>query len=183
MEATLDILMADGYAGLTMAGVAQRAGVSTATLYRRFRDRDEVVLSALEDRRAQASPAPDTGTLAGDLEATLNDLAEALAGDRGRLLEGLLSEMMRNKALACVIRSRLPDINRANLLEILDRAHARGEIPRPEHPDLVVHLVIGPLYHGRLITGTPLSGTAVRALVPMLLTALGYQEPSGDPEQ
>src|SRR3954470_10775631 len=68
MEATLEILMADGYAGLTMAGVAHRAGVSTATLYRRFRDRDEVVLSALEDRRAHQPAAPDTGTLPGDLE-------------------------------------------------------------------------------------------------------------------
>jgi AcrR family transcriptional regulator len=178
MEATLAILLSDGYAGLTMAGVAQRAGVSTATLYRRFRDRDEVVLSALEDRRAQASPAPDTGNLAGDLEALLLGLVDALGSDRGRLLEGLLSEMMRNPALACVIRRRLPDINKANLVEILDRAHARGEIPEVEHPDLTAGLVIGPLYHGRVISGSPLTAEQVRIMMPMFLAALGYRQPS-----
>ena len=177
MEATLEILMAEGYSGLTMAGVAQRAGVSTATLYRRFRDRDEVVLSALEDRRAQLSAAPDTGTLPGDLKVLLMELVDALNGDSGRLLEGLLSEMMRNKALACVLRSRLPDTNRANLFEILARAHERGEIPAVTDLDLAANLVIGPLYYGRVITGSPYNRQAVSTMVPMVLAALGYREP------
>jgi len=178
MEATLEILMADGYAGLTMAGVAHRAGVSTATLYRRFRDRDEVVLAALEDRRANHSPAPDTGSLPGDLEEFLLELVDALNGDRGRLLEGLLSEMMRNKALACVIRSRLPDINRNNLMEILERAQRRGEIAPVMEPDVVTTLVIGPLYYGPVIAGTPHTRGAVQVMLPMMLAALGYQDPS-----
>jgi len=178
MEATLQILMSEGYAGLTMAGVAQRAGVSTATLYRRFRDRDEVVLAALEDRQANHSPAPDTGSLPGDLKEFLLELVDALNGDRGRLLEGLLSEMMRNKALACVIRSRLPDINRANFLEIVERAQRRGEIAPVSEPDVVASLVIGPLYYGPVIAGMPQTRRAVETLVPMMLAALGYKEPS-----
>ena len=47
VAATLALLEEHGYAGLTMAGVAERAGVSTATLYRRWSSKQELVVGAL----------------------------------------------------------------------------------------------------------------------------------------
>ena len=50
MRATIQILVEDGYDGLTMAGVAQRAGVSTATLYRRYESKVDLVVGCITNR-------------------------------------------------------------------------------------------------------------------------------------
>src|SRR5438309_1298698 len=77
-EATVAIISEEGYGGLTMAGVADRAGVSTATLYRRWPSKEELVLGTV------AALAPDrgdidTGSLEGDLTEFLDHLAGRLA--------------------------------------------------------------------------------------------------------
>src|SRR2546421_3320565 len=74
-EATVDLLAQEGYAGLTMSGVAQRAGVSTATLYRRWHSKLELVIDVLA-MRAEESPVPDTGTLEGDCRTLLGTLVD-----------------------------------------------------------------------------------------------------------
>ena len=48
LATTLDCLREYGYAGLTMAGVIERAGVSSATLYRRWATKPELVAAAVE---------------------------------------------------------------------------------------------------------------------------------------
>src|SRR5690349_10214273 len=60
-DATAELLANDGYAGLTMSGVANRAGVSTATLYRRWSSKLELVVDVLA-AGVEESPVPDTGT-------------------------------------------------------------------------------------------------------------------------
>src|SRR5438270_13759318 len=74
-QATVDLLVDDGYAGLTMSGVAHRAGVSTATLYRRWRSKLDLVVDVLA-LRAEESPVPDTGSLEGDCRSMLRALVD-----------------------------------------------------------------------------------------------------------
>src|SRR5438270_13278542 len=74
-EATVDLLAQEGYAGLTMSGVAHEAGVSTATLYRRWHSKLELVIDVLA-MRAEESPVPDTGTLEGDCRSMLQILVD-----------------------------------------------------------------------------------------------------------
>ncbi|HUN34515.1 MAG TPA: TetR/AcrR family transcriptional regulator [Trebonia sp.] len=72
LDAAWDELAAVGYAQVTMAGVAARAGTNKATLYRRWPNRTELLVAAI-DRRVvplTASP-PDTGSLRGDVIAVL----------------------------------------------------------------------------------------------------------------
>ena len=72
-------LLADvGYGALTMDAVASEAGVGKATIYRRWRTKQDLVVDTISDlNRAEASP-PDTGSLEGDLRA---DAAVAGHGD------------------------------------------------------------------------------------------------------
>ena len=67
LEATLDLVGETGLAGLTVDAVAARAGVSKATIYRRWDSKEALVLAAWHECGAQL-PAPDTGSLRGDLE-------------------------------------------------------------------------------------------------------------------
>src|SRR5437879_2704143 len=65
-------LLADvGYGALTMDAVASEAGVGKATIYRRWRTKQDLVVDTISDlNRAEATPA-DTGSLEGDLRVML----------------------------------------------------------------------------------------------------------------
>ena len=65
-------LLADvGYGALTMDAVAAEAGVGKATIYRRWRTKQDLVVDTISDlNREVASPA-DTGSLEGDLRAMM----------------------------------------------------------------------------------------------------------------
>src|ERR1700694_4094726 len=103
---TLALLEEEGFASLTMAGVAARAGVSTATLYRRWPSKLDLVVGVLS-KASEDVAVIDTGTLAGDLTALLGRSAAKLAGDGGQLFEGLVGDGLRHPALAEALRSQL----------------------------------------------------------------------------
>jgi AcrR family transcriptional regulator len=169
---TLALLEEEGFASLTMAGVAARAGVSTATLYRRWPSKVDLVVGVLA-KLGEDAPTIDTGSLAGDLTALLTHTASKLGGDRGRLFEGLVGDGLRHPALSDALRVRLLAPRRAELTAMLDRAVARGEIPRPDDASVTVSLITGALYERRLISGEPITPGVVRTLVTLLLRALG----------
>jgi AcrR family transcriptional regulator len=171
-EATLALLEEGGYSQLTMCGVAERAGVSTATLYRRVTSKEDLVVSALASVVPERPPV-DTGTLAGDLTETLNRVASTLGGSGGRLLLGLSGETVRHPLLGEAVRTRLTSPFSDNLLAMLTRAVERGEIPPPEDPRLALNLVLGPLNYRLLVSEEPITPGVVARLVPMLLRALG----------
>jgi AcrR family transcriptional regulator len=170
--ATLALLEEEGFAALTMAGVAARAGVSTATLYRRWPSKLHLVVGILA-RLSEDAPIIDTGSLAGDLTALLTNTANKLTGEGGRLFEGLVGDGLRHPALSDALRAQLLAPRRAVLVAMLDRAVARGEIPQPEDASVTISLITGPLYERRLISGEPITPRTVKSLVTLLLRALG----------
>ena len=66
LQAATDLLLAHGLAGVSMDTVAERAGVSKATIYRWWRSKELLALDALYEESAASQPRqPDTGTLRG----------------------------------------------------------------------------------------------------------------------
>src|ERR1700749_1860282 len=86
-EATFTELAGAGYARLSMEGVARRAGVGKAALYRRWSSKqemlEELIRAAVEDT---LPPIPDTGALR-------TDLRELLGTYRGQLAHPVVSSV------------------------------------------------------------------------------------------
>src|SRR5436309_10580162 len=101
-QATVDLLVSEGYANLAMSGVAAEAGVSTATLYRRWHSKLDLVVDVLQ-ALAEDWPIPDAGSLAGDCRALLRAMVRALPSTGG-IMAGLLGEFSRNEELAQALR-------------------------------------------------------------------------------
>ena len=79
-EAAWNELVDVGFAGLTMESVAARARTGVAALYRRWANKDQLVLAAIEHYgRAHPVEIPDSGTLRGDLLALLTSMSSARA--------------------------------------------------------------------------------------------------------
>ena len=84
LNATLAELAEVGYARLTMERVAEQAKASKASLYRRWPSRMELAVEAVYRALPDPTSPPDTGSLRGDVLATLRANAELLAGARRR---------------------------------------------------------------------------------------------------
>ena len=103
--AILRLLAEVGYGALTMDAVASEAGVGKATIYRRWRTKQDLVVDTISDlNRAEAAP-PDTGSLEGDLRAMLHSLVASISGPTGAATLSLLSTVPHHPALAEAFRS------------------------------------------------------------------------------
>ena len=161
-----------------MDAVAERAGVSKATIYRWWPTKETLALDALYTEWAAARPdARDTGSLRGDLLSLLRPWAR-LAGSRpyGRVVAALLTEAQTDPVFAAEYRERFVAPRREQGQEIFRRAIERGEIPADTNVDVALDLLYGPLYHRLLHGHAPLNDRFVRDVVDM---ALGGIRPGG----
>jgi AcrR family transcriptional regulator len=122
-------LLADvGYGALTMDAVASEAGVGKATIYRRWRTKQDLVVDTISDlNRTEASP-PDTGSLEGDLRQMLRSLVSVINGPTGAATLSLLSTVPHQPALAEAFRNGPLAVWRQSFGTIWDRAERRGEV-------------------------------------------------------
>ena len=127
--AALQVLAEDGYRGLTMDAVAMAAGVGKATIYRRWRSKEDLVVSAIQERSVDSLVVPDTGTLRDDLVHLLRSLAGVLTGPSGDADRAVLGVLPDEPDLAEAFRLG-PLVQWAQAFStVLRRAAERGEIP------------------------------------------------------
>ncbi|WP_160050695.1 MULTISPECIES: TetR/AcrR family transcriptional regulator [unclassified Nocardiopsis] len=177
LAATLTELGERGYSGLSVEGVAQRAGVHKTTVYRRWRDRQSLVVDALGQVVAQDVPMPDTGTLEGDLRAMARSLVDVLASPTGAVIAAMLADAVRIPEVARA-RDRMFDDRVARARPVVERARARGELPPHTDPRDLVRALAAPVYLRLLVTGDPLDARAVEEAVR---SALAAARPTGNP--
>jgi AcrR family transcriptional regulator len=128
LEAALALIAELGYDRTTIDAIAERAGVGKPTIYRRWAGKPELVAAAIA-RRKQRRPAPDTGSLRGDLLAAVRALSESISGDNAHLAAGMATQLRASDELAGLFRDHVIAIERARWRELLERAVARGELP------------------------------------------------------
>ncbi|MBX6169787.1 MAG: TetR/AcrR family transcriptional regulator [Thermobispora bispora] len=128
LEAVLAVLAEVGYARLSVERVAERAGASKASLYRRWPSKVELVMDAVYQLLPDPATPPDTGSLRGDLLAFFGRVAEQLAGPAGQSMSGVMSDALSDPELARRVRSYARGASQEGVREIVRRAVARGEV-------------------------------------------------------
>jgi AcrR family transcriptional regulator len=171
LHATLDQLAAHGYAGFTVAAVIEQAGVSSATLYRRWTTKADLVLAALGTLVPEAIDT-DTGSLAGDLAHLVDILASSIALRREDVADALNVEKRRNPELASLIRERFLEPRLRTLASVLRRAKQRGELGKVPATDVVLSLLVGPLHHRAFNLGQPLTPAFKQVVVGAVVRGL-----------
>jgi AcrR family transcriptional regulator len=172
VAATVALFIELGYDGFSVEGVAARAGVSKATIYRRYPGKVELLLeAAAEIGRSVKGPIPDTGTLRGDLQALGRGYRRLLEdSDAGRAIPAMIVARRRDPELDHAHRGFIAE-RRAEAAGIVRRGVERGELPSDTDVDLVVDLVAGPLFYRILINGDELDDRYVDRLVDTVLQA------------
>jgi len=174
LGAAAELLLARGLSEVSMDAVAERAGVSKATIYRWWPTKESLALDALYTEWAAApSQTRDTGSLRGDLLSMLRPWAR-LAGSRpyGRVVAALLTEAQTDPVFGAEYRQRFLEPRREQVREIFRRAIERGEIPAGTKVEVALDLLYGSMYH-RLLNGhAPLNDRFVRDVVDTVLNGV-----------
>jgi AcrR family transcriptional regulator len=153
LQATMELLLERGVAAMNVDAVAAAAGVSKATIYRWWPTKQTLAMDALYEQWATAPPTADTGSLREDLRTMLCPWAELAARHPyGRIIAGLLVEVLSNPDFAREYRARFVEDRREQGRLTLQRAIGRGEIPADTHIEIVLDMLYGPIYH-RLLHG------------------------------
>ncbi|HWC38870.1 MAG TPA: TetR/AcrR family transcriptional regulator [Acidimicrobiales bacterium] len=173
LDAVLALLAEEGFGRLSIEGVAARAGVGKATVYRRWPSKVPLVIEALDTRASERLSVPDTGTVRGDLTEFLMQLVRAMVGPEGRVVAPLLEAMSRSPALADAFRRDLISPWRQIVNEIVRRGIARGELRADLHFDVALDAPVAIIFHRHLITGEPLDEALVGRLVDQVLDGIG----------
>lgn len=143
LDALGEELLERGYARVTTASVARRAGVSTATLYRRWSSKRELLLHAAQQIVAEAIRPHETGSLRGELRDMLEQKRRVMAGPYGATLLTVLGESAHDPELADTLRAGIFDTTWRHIHAIVERAAARGELRTVVSPDTATRFVIG----------------------------------------
>lgn len=153
LEAALELLAKVGYQGMSLEGVAARAGVGKTTIYRRWPSKLELAIEALASLDSPTE-VRETGDLRADLIATLRrEMDPARQPASVPLLMRLLGEVMENRELFDVYRERVVAPQVALLAEAIERAKARGELRADVDPVLLLELLGGPILLHFIVTG------------------------------
>ena len=172
LKAAAEIVIASGLAEMTIEGVAERAGVGKASIYRRWPTKGALAFEAVVDAILAAEPTPDTGSMEGDLVRVAESwvrLSNARRG--GRTLAHFIAEIQSDPDLATAWRERFVNRIRRERRPIIERAIARGEIPAGSDPELIMDVLYGPLYHRYLNGHLPLDESFARGVARMVAAA------------
>jgi AcrR family transcriptional regulator len=175
LAATWDELIETGYARLTMESIAVRARTSEAVLYRRWPNKDQLVLAAIERyRNTHPVPDPDTGTLRGDLIAQLTAVSEALAGFFAIATATAFSGLMADTGLtpAQGREKIMGGPLRPHTRAVYQRAHDRGEIDLARVPAAVLDMPFDLVRHDLLMDLRPPEPARIQAIVDDLFLPL-----------
>jgi AcrR family transcriptional regulator len=166
LDAALTLFADHGIGDTSMDAIADAAGVSKATVYNHWADKEALCLEALERLHGlnEIPPPFDSGDLQADLTALLKYQPAADRAElQKRILPHLIAYAARNRPFGDTWRSRVMGPPRARIALVLQRAIKAGELPRNLHIELATAMLIGPvLYrnifvkmHGGLPEDTP----------------------------
>ena len=174
LDATVQLMEESGWAGLTVDGLAARAGIGKQTIYRWYDgDLGRIVVEAYLDASDERVEPPDTGSVADDLRAIVVPVA-AMNVDRDAGLALANRSLMAHAQVAEAFADRYRTLHehwRGPMLEAVRRGVARGELRAGTDADLVVDLLLGLQWYRLLVGHLPTTGADAAASVDAALAA------------
>ena len=170
LDATLELLVEVGFSSLTVEGVASRAGVGKATIYRRWPSKLPLVVEAFG--QLPGFVEVDTGALSEDLKKMLRDYLQAFnSTPLSAVLPSLAGERSHNPELSDLFEPVSKE-RRRPLIRAFERAAQRGEVAPDLDIELAADLVVGPIAVALFFKGGRINSRLVGPMVDMALSGI-----------
>lgn len=171
LDVTLEALAEQGFHGLSVPAVAERAGLNKTSVYRRWPTKGALVSAALERAMGHRAPLPDTGSLREDLLLFARGAVAFTSSPLGR---GVLRTLMASaddpelRGLADAMLAEQTHGPRA----LFRRAQERGELGRDADVSMALRVVAGAIVHCVLIEQGEPTPAFVERLIALVCDGL-----------
>ena len=149
-----------------MDAVAQYSGVSKATIYKHWADKDALLLEMIAHLNGlHKRPAFDSGDTRADIEAVLSYRPPDRVDLRERMMPHLMAYATRNPQFGMAMRNMVMEPPRRELRRLLEQGMHRGELPKDLDIDVCLAVLLGPvLYWHVFLKGTSPDSSKVAAV-------------------
>ncbi|MGH9663845.1 MAG: TetR/AcrR family transcriptional regulator [Bryobacteraceae bacterium] len=154
LKAAARLFAERGLDATSMDAIAAAAGVSKATIYKHWQDKDALCIEVLSRLRSDPAgmPPPSAGDVRGEVVALLeHSVRERRSGVQNRMMPHLVAYACRNPEFAKAWRTLVMEPSRARLAELLKRAIAEGQLRPGLDLDLSAALLTGPMMYRRVL--------------------------------
>ena len=152
LRATLEALAEVGFEALSIEAVAARAHVGKTTIYRRWPSKTELVMEAISVIHTEV-PVIDTGNFRDDLLTMMRGAFQLRAPLIEQLLLKVMGEIKTNPEVFQVFMARHVAPRFQAIIQMIERAKARGELRQEIDPALVISLLGGAYFFQALFLG------------------------------
>src|SRR5262249_33535340 len=144
-----------GIDATSMDAIAEASGVSKATIYNHWQDKDALCLEVMARLHGADEEAPAFAS---------DDIRSGIAAGLGRrpsehrseiqppIMPPLMAYATRNPAFGMAGRSRVMEPPRKQLTQLLKRAVELGQLPADLDYDLAVALLLGPMMYAKFMS-------------------------------
>ena len=144
LAAAREVLLDEGWEGVTLGRVAERSGYARTTLYRHWPQRLDLLRDLIREEARLAHTTP-TGDLRDDLVAELEAFRSAVTSTGlGRVMIAIGQQARDDAELADLNRSMRAEGARVLEAIVVD-AVAAGDLPRRLRTDAAVAQLVGPV--------------------------------------
>lgn len=172
LTASYELLLENGFKAITIEGIAERAKVSKATIYKWWSNKAAVVMDGFFAATETLLQVPDTGSVKEDLRIQVSNLAVFLTSPKGKVITELIAEGQSDANIAEEYRMRYFNPRRFISRQILERGIQRGELKASLDLELSIDLIYAPLFYRLLITGEKVDSNFVQDLISNVLAGL-----------
>jgi AcrR family transcriptional regulator len=171
IEATLDLFAERGFDGVCVEAVAARAGVGKATIYRRWPNKEELLLAALGSMK---SPFPEpVGSVRDDLVAQLTVMCADRADPRkARRYALLLGEGQKYPRLMARYKETVVRPRHEAIRDVIRHGIAAGELRADADVEIVLLALTGAVMAKEKAADGSLTGEFAARIVDELLLGL-----------
>ncbi len=165
LHAADDLLVERGFAGVTVEGIAARAGVAKQTIYRWWPSKTDILLDTLVEDANHQLAIPDKGSTVEAARRYLRSLTNFVTKDpAGKVLLALIGEAQHDPAFSLTFRQRYLGPQRVRERELLQRGITNGELPDDLDVDAALDALCGPILY-RALTGARIPRRFIDTLI------------------
>lgn len=171
LDKALALLEKHGYEGVSIDAVAAAAGVAKTTIYRHWPSKPEMIAAAARPLFQELVDVPLRGNVRAELVQLVEYVRTLMSGRAGRVLQILLREAGTHEAVNELVQ---PAIYRRRklFLQVLNRAIARGQLRPDIDQDVVVDMLLGPLWVRMTVTAAPIPQDLAEQVVDNVLRGI-----------
>ena len=173
LKAAFRLLKQDGFTGVSTQQIAIEAGVSTATLYRWWDNKQAILLDAYLETTRDLLPYGKRGSPLARLRGYTLRIAEFLKNENGRVFLRLLLAIQDDPALRKGFYENVFLPRRAEGCTVVEEAIRAGELPDSIDPDFIINQLIGPQVL-RALLGQDLSAKYAQRIFDSVIQAALY---------